>query len=406
MMQASREHPPLVARQPILDRQGRLVAYELLYRGARLEGADSDTAATAQVLIESLGSIGLADLVGSALMFVNFGEALLQHTVLFDVLPPDSIVIEVLESVQPSPQIIAAISALRARGFRIALDDFRYRESLEPLLALADYVKVDVLACTESLETEVAWLRRRGLCLVGEKIETHADLERCEALGFNHFQGYYFCRPKTIDSQPLAANQLVVLKLVAALQNPSIDVKELAEIISRDVALSYQLLKLSNSPLFRRRRAIATMQDATVVLGLDTLRSWATLLLLSRLGAGKPAELLRTALVRAHMCSSAITAGIDRRDGTLFTTGLLSVLDALLDRPMERVVADLALAPEITDALLGDTQGHNGRILSQVQAYEAGEWGRLAQPADWEPIGTAYLKAVASADRVLTQLLA
>ena len=176
-------------------------------------------------------------------------------------------------------------------------------------------------------------------------------------------------------------------------------------IINRDVALSYQLLKLANSPLFRRRRPIAAMQDAMVILGLDSVKKWATLLMLSRFASGKPSELLRTALVRAYMCSSLAANGVSAGDHTFFTTGLLSVLDALLDRPMARVLSDLALVPDVTDALLGDACGPVGRVLRQVQAYEAGDWSQAMASNDSDSLRAAYLEAVSSADRVLAQVL-
>lgn len=396
----------LLARQPIFDRKGQRIAYELLYRGSRIEERrESDSTVTARVLVESIGSIGVADIAGSAPLFVNFGQDLLHDRTLFDLLPPESIVIEVLETVEPSRQLCESIAGLRTRGFRIALDDFAYRPALEPLLALAHYVKIDVLASKDSLEREIGRLAQHGLQIVAEKVETRAEFERCSTLGFDLFQGYYFCRPETLAARPLAANQLAVLDPIAALQDPTNDTKALAHILNRDVALSYQLLKLANSALFKRRRAISTMRDAVVVLGLDGVKKWATLLILSRLGSGKPSELLRTALVRAHMCASLAGNEGSSDDCMYFTSGLLSVLDALLDRPMVRVLSGLALVPDVTDALLGDTRGAVGRVLRQVQAYEAGDWSHAMASSHDNAVGKAYLDALTSADGALAEVL-
>jgi EAL and modified HD-GYP domain-containing signal transduction protein len=360
---------------------------------------------TARVLAESIGSIGLAAIAGSATLFVNFGQDLLQDMMIVDLLPADSIVIEVLESVEPSRQLCDSLAALGARGFQIALDDFVYHASLEPLLNLADYVKVDVLAMRDSLKEQVGRLKPYDVRLLAEKVESRAEFDECVRLGFDLFQGYYFCRPETLDMRPLAANQLVVLELVAALQDPSNDMKALAQIISRDVAVSYQLLKLANSPLIRQRRRIATVQDAMVILGRDSVKKWTTLLMLSRLAAGKPVELLRTALVRAYMCSFLAASGVGADEDACFTSGLLSVLDALLDRPMEQVLADLALVPEVTRALLGDGRVPVGRVLRQVQAYEMGDWSQAMTSVDGVTLRSAYLEAVASADRVLAEVI-
>ncbi|MGC2029911.1 MAG: HDOD domain-containing protein [Steroidobacteraceae bacterium] len=406
-MDMSRPRSGLLARQPIFDRSGQRVAYELLYRGdgPSHERRESDSTVTARVLVESIGSIGVADISGSAPLFVNFGQDLLHDRALFDLLPPESIIIEVLETVEPSQQLCESIARLRTRGFRIALDDFIYRPALEPLLALAHYVKIDVLASKDCLERELAHLARRGLQILAEKVETRAEFERCSLLGFDLFQGYYFCRPETLAARPLLANQMAVLDLITALQDPANDTKELAHIVNRDVALSYQLLRLANSALFKRRRPISTIQDAVVVLGLDGVKKWATLLILSRLGSGKPSELLRTALVRAHMCASLAGNEGSSDDSMYFTSGLLSVLDALLDRPMVRALSGLALIPDVTDALLGDTRGAVGRVLHQVQAYEAGDWSHALPSSHDNAIGKVYLDALTSADGALAEVV-
>jgi EAL and modified HD-GYP domain-containing signal transduction protein len=403
-MDAAVNEMPLVARQPILDRHGHRVAYELLYRGAPQLGPDADTTATARVLAESIGSRGVVEIAGSARLFVNFGQELLENPTIFGVLSPESVVIEVLESVDPSRRLRESILGLRARGFRIALDDFVYQPAFEPLVEMADYVKIDIQVSKDTLERDVQWCRRRQLQLVAEKVETYAQFSRCLALGFDLFQGYYFCRPETLSGKPLAPNHVAVLNLIAALQDPTIGAKATAAIIAHDVALAYQVLRLANSALIRRRREIANMHDAIVVLGHDALRNWATLLMLSRLASNKPSELVRTALVRAHMCSLLAKESDGIADCTHFAAGLLSVLDALLDRPMPDIVRRLGLRAELGTALLGDSRSSVGRVLQHVQAYEAGDWERVIALASDNSLRDVYFDALRSADEVLAAL--
>jgi EAL and modified HD-GYP domain-containing signal transduction protein len=403
-MDEGRDPSTLIARQPILNREGRRAGYELLYRGDRLGECDADTAATARVLVEALGSIGASEISGSSSLFVNFGSALLNETALFSMLSPDDVIIEVLESAEPSSQLLVSIAALKAKGFRVALDDFIYTPKLEPLLDLADFVKIDVLACKDVLEQAVAQLLPRRIPLLAEKVETRVDFERCMALGFELVQGYYFCRPETLNRRPLLVNQAMVLNLVSAIQNPDNEIADLAGVVERDVALAYQILKLANSPMYRRRRSMANVQDAMVVLGYDVVKNWSTLLMLSRLATGKPSELLRIALVRAHMCASTTTAGASR--SSLFTTGLLSILDALLDRPMELIIPELSLDSDVTAALLGNTLSPLGQVLGKVQAFEQGDWNRAVGSPGVDILRAAYLDAVVSADKILSTVLA
>jgi EAL and modified HD-GYP domain-containing signal transduction protein len=393
----------LLARQPILDRKSELFAYEILYRGASIAGLEFDTVSTARVLIDSLVTIGLDHIAGEAPVFVNFGAELLDSSVL-DLLSPERVVIEVLESVRPSPEIVAAVAGLAARGFRIALDDFRWQAELAPLVACADFIKIDVLACRAELEREVEALKTCGATLLAEKVETHDELRRCKALGFDLFQGYYLCRPEILDGRPLAGNQLIALDLLARLQNTHIDMKDLADTVSRDVALTYQLLRLANSPFFRQRRTIAHIQEAIVLLGLDTLRHWASILLLARLGTGKPKQLIRTALVRARMCELLSPSVGGAPPEKLFTVGLLSVLEPLLDRPIAAILTQLPLDVDVGSALSGDSARELGRTLQTVLAVECAEWNRIPRSTPVQALQAAYVEAIKFADESVTAL--
>jgi len=364
----SSPEPPVAARQPIFDRRRRVLAYELLYRGpAQADGS----AATARVLIDALVNFDFGLLGRDVRLFVNMPRAALDWS-LEQTLPPGRLVLEVLEDIEPDAALEAALARQRAAGFAVALDDFDWSDAHERLLAHANYVKLDVLALGERLGEVVARCRRPGLTLIAEKVETQTELERCAALGFDAFQGYVYCRPERVGHGPLPGPSIVLVNLVARLRDPLVTALELAALIRRDATLAYQVLRLANSPLRGVRRQIRSIEDAVVVLGADPIRHWASLLTLARLASGKPRELLEFAAARGAMCVRAGSLlGVDERE-MLYTIGMFSMLDALLDRDMASILGGIALADPVREALLGEGTGILRSILSSVTDFERG----------------------------------
>jgi EAL and modified HD-GYP domain-containing signal transduction protein len=341
--------PMTFARQPILAADGTVFAYELLYRGIRLAAQDAGTTMSARVLCEALGAVGFQNLAGAARVFVNFDQALLE-TNMAGLLPPGQGVVEILETVEPTPQVFKTLTELRRRGIGIAMDDFLFQPNAVPFLPHVDFVKIDVLAAAGQIDSVAHQLEHLHVPLIAEKVETHEQFKSCRELGFTYFQGYFFTRPQELTARRISAS---------------------------DLALVHQILKLANSAAYRRTRAVSSIEDAVILLGQEVIRQWASLLLLSRLGNRKPLELLAVALIRGRMCQAlAVT---DRRfgSGELLTVGLLSVLDALLDRPMDALVAELPLSQSLRDALCGHVSCPMRDILCRVIAYESGNWSGL-----------------------------
>jgi EAL and modified HD-GYP domain-containing signal transduction protein len=383
-----------LARQPILGIDGKLFGYELLYRGSRLESAAAmGTTETARVLCEALGNIGLDRLVGNAHVFVNFDQDLLE-TDFYALLPPGQGVVEILETVEATPRVLKTLEQLRRRGIGIAADDFVFQPNALAFLPLVDYVKVDILLAQDQLASYASRLKGYPVQLLAEKVETHEQAALCRDLGFGLFQGYYFARPESVPAQPLGATQIGVVDLIAELQKPDYEAVELGKKIGADLALAHQILKLANSAAFRRRRAINSIADAVILLGQDVIRQWASVLLLSRLGDNKPSELLVLALMRGRMCE-ALGAAHSADANQLFTAGLLSVLDALLNRPMNELVTELALAQPLGEALCGDDTSSLGHTLQRAIAYERGDWSFMDSLSTREQNDTlqAYVKA-------------
>ncbi len=394
-----------IGRQPIYDRALDVFAYELLYRSGETDRAgelDGD-AATSQVLLNTFTEIGLEHLVGDHLAFINLTRPFIMGENPLP-LPEGRIVLEILEDIVVDAQLVDAVRKLSASGYLIALDDFIYHESLRPLVDLADFIKIDVRQLDRhTVRDHVTQLRPHRARLLAEKVETLEEFEYYRDLGFDYFQGYFFCRPKVIRGHRMPSNRLATMRLLSRLQDPQVQVDELESIISQDVSLSYRLLRYINSPFFGLAHNVGTIHQAVVYLGNRTLKTWITLVALAGID-DKPHELMTIALVRGRMCELLAGSLKLRNKETFFVVGLFSALDALLDAPMEEVVRTLPLSDEVVAALLR-REGLAGEILQDTLAYERGDWdGVKCRRLDPRTVKTAYLDAVTWADRTVHEI--
>ena len=372
-----------VARQPIFDPALDVTAYELLFRGSnsldRALISDNDEA-TSTVVINAFTELGLDTVVGSHRAWVNVSRDFVMQSMAL-ALPSDRVVLELLEDQAVDADLLAALDVLRSGGYQIALDDFIWSEEREPLLSHVDVVKVEVLNRPhEDVAADVERLRPYDVKLLAEKLETREDYERCAALGFELFQGYFFCKPETLSARGVAPNRLAMLQLVAALQDPNIQFADLETLIARDVALSYRLLRYINSAFFGLRREVDSIGRALALLGLENVKRWSTLTIFAGIDE-KPREVIVTGLTRARFCELAGPRHFDEaQPDRLFTLGLFSVIDALMDAPMADVLAKIPFPAEMTDALVKGT-GRKGELLNAAFACERGEFptSQLAQ---------------------------
>jgi EAL and modified HD-GYP domain-containing signal transduction protein len=384
-----------IGRQPIYDRSLEVVAYELLYRDSeenRANISDFD-AASAEMIFNALVEFGLDRLVGPHRAYLN-----LTHNLLVSgkplALPPSKVVLEVLETTVVDDAVVAAVEELGRQGFAIALDDFYFAESWRPLVERAQVVKVDVLDLSEDqIREQVRLLEGYEATLLAEKVETQECFALCRDLGFEYFQGHFFCRPKIIKGSRLPANRLPALRVLATLNNPDATLTELESLIGQDVTLSYRLLRYINSAFFSLANEIESIRHALVLLGDRAVRRWATLISMAT-ASDKPHELMVTAMVRAKMCDLlARGLKVDNAE-PFFTVGLFSVLDALMDAPLEETLAALPLTAEVAAALL-ERKGVLGEVLTCALAYEDADWDGV-NALDLPPaaIQRAYLDAV------------
>ena len=386
-----------LARQPIYDKNLEVYAYELLYRTAPEDHAPGNVGdtATSEVIANTLTEIGLHQLVGEKFAFINFTRNFIvdeDHAPL--PFHDKQIVIEVLEDIPADQDVIKGVQRLRHQGHTIALDDFCYSDSMIPLLEIVDIVKVDVLSINQDqLHSYANTLKNYDVQLLAEKIETEECYQLCRELGFELFQGYHFCRPRLYTQQRLSTNKLLILQLLAEINDPGVSIDKLVDIISRDVSLSYKLLRYINSAFFSLSSKIDSVRHAVVYLGLETVKQIATLLTLSDVDESRH-ELFIIAMTRAKMCESlAETLKLPNKE-SYFLVGLFSVLDGLLDTKMSTILESLSLTHEINSALLTH-ENQLGEILNLTIAYEKGDWERIS-PLDLDPKtkANAYLDAL------------
>jgi EAL and modified HD-GYP domain-containing signal transduction protein len=386
----------LVARQPIYDASMAVTAYELLYRAAsssRSAQISDPGRATLEVIAGSSLEIGLDRLAGGLPVHINFPQELLVEVPGLP-LQAERVVIEVLEDVRATPQVLQGIRTLRARGHRIALDDYSPQGSDPRLLEVADLVKLEI---THPPADELARLARElqasGLELIAENVENRADFERCIGLGFNGFQGNFLHQPETFSARRVPATKLGALRLAASLQNQDYSLDEVERLLSQDVSLSYRVLRCINSSYYNLPRKIDSIRQAIVILGLDTLRQLCGLLCLQGLDE-RPPSLIMQAMTRARMCEQLGKLGGARDAGPFFITGLFSLLNALLGMPTRKVVEELPLTPAVTNALVSGA-GPLGAALQCTRAYERGVWDHAVY-ADLPPhlIRAAYMDAL------------
>jgi len=377
------------ARQPILDVRGKVHGYELLFREGPRAEFNGDGVLATRTMIDNMVLFGLGRLTGNLPVFLNCTEEALTGR-LVHVLPAGMTVLEILETLDPSPALIAACQHLKASGFRLALDDFTWKAGIEPLVEIADYVKVDfVISDARERQEILRRLRGNTVALVAEKVETPEQYLKARDEGFTLMQGYHFCRPVLLKGHKVPANRLVHVEILRLLQDDYLDMRKLAELVKRDTCLTYRLLQLINSPVAAMRQEVKSVQAALLAVGEETFRRIATLAITSELNAGQPMELLRMAFVRGRFCELAsVFCNLDHQEQYLL--GLLSLLPAMLRVPMKDLSPHLPLREEMRRALEGEKIPER-TLLCWLEGHEQGDWAASDMAVDSTGLNTGDL---------------
>jgi c-di-GMP-related signal transduction protein len=397
-----------LARQPIFNPNRIVFGYELLFRSGPENifiHAQPDVACAAAT--DSLFLFGIDRLAQGKRVFVNCTREFFIRDFPF-MLPKESVVLEVLESVVLDDRLVAACRRLKSAGYLLALDDYRDSPNWRPLLAIADFIKVDLLATPEEEQLRLAKeYSRTEIRLLAEKVENYQEFERTRDWGYSYFQGYFFSKPQMLSHHDVPAYKLSYLRILQAANSPAVDMREIADQIKGETSLSYRLLRYLNSPAFFLAAEIRSIPHALMLLGERGVRRWVSLVAVACMGEDKPQELVTLPLIRARFCELlAPSAKMEGSANDLFLLGLLSAIDAILDMKMTDVLKEITIEEEIRNALLGE-KNELRRILDVVLLYERAAWEEMETTAAQaglaaDAVPAIFLESVDWARHVLT----
>ncbi len=401
-----------MARQPIFDAHKEIYAYELLFRGS-IDNIFPDIdgeCATSRLLSNTFFTADIEKITDGKHAFINFTHELLIRGIPL-MFPPEITTVEVLEDVRVDAALLESLTAIASQGYCIALDDFQYTPEMEPLITLCDIIKVDFrLSSPAEILGMVERFRASGIRLLAEKVETDEEFRQALSMGFTYFQGYFFSRPQVMKERDIPTLQVNLLQIMSETGGRDFSVPRLSSLIERDVGVSYKLLRYMNSPYYRRVCEITSIRHAIVMLGETGIKRFLSVIVLAELSQDKPDELLRTSLIRAKLCESLAGRGTFRPNPSeLFTTGLFSLIDAILDDHMPSIMQKLPLSPNIKRTLLGRATPLSA-YLELAVSYERGCWEeatRYAIRLDIPPghLPALYLDALEWADGLFREEL-
>ena len=364
-----------VGRQPIYDRDLDTYAYELMSCSSRSSKQqpqiDADKA-TSQVIINAFLEIGIDKLVNKHIAFIKLAERFLRTDEDLP-LPTDKVILKIPGYINVDDEVIAGAIRLKEAGFKLAIDNYLIHKALQPLAQMAYMIDLNIETLDQAtLKKHINTLKKSHPILLADHVKTHDEYEFCRDLGIDYFQGYFLSRPKVISGESLATNQMSIMNLLATLHNSKTDVETIDDVISKDVSLSYRILKLMNSAFFSRASKIESIHHAIVMLGRKQLCTWASMMALTGMD-DKPRGQVEIAMIRAKTCELlANKAKLEPLD-SYFTVGMFSALDLLMDRSLEELITPLPLADNITAALL-NREAELGEALNCALAQESSDW--------------------------------
>ena len=381
-----------VARQPIVDTRQAVVAYELLFRASRdavRAEIEDPSRASGRVIVDTFSTFGARAVLGPHLGFLNITREMLLSDLL-EAVPREQVVLEILEDIPGDRAVLGRCRELRRRGYRLALDDYVGEKEREVFFDLVDFVKVETRGLDEkALKRIVRRLKRRGVKLLAEKVETEEEFAAYRDLGFQYFQGYYFAHPTTLETSRTDPGRAAIMRILAKLARDA-EIEELEEAFKQHPDLSVNLLRIVNSAALALPHKIGSVAQAVTYLGRRHLRRWLTLLLyVGGDTAGFHSPLIQTAALRGRILELLLRSKGDRPaedprrqepggiEERAFLTGMLSLCEALMRRPVSEVVAELNVEDDIAEALL-ERRGVLGELLALVERLEAEDFDGVA----------------------------
>jgi Predicted signal transduction protein containing EAL and modified HD-GYP domains len=390
-----------VARQAIFNINKEVIAYELLFRNSNINKfiAIENSNPTLNVIRNSFSVIGFDKVTEGKRAFINFDGELIKLG-LIEAFPKDCIAIEVLETVNPDSTIIECCRRLKEKGYIIALDDFEYNKEFDELIKYVDIIKVDFLLTKGKERKEIMYrIKNKNIKFLAEKVETEEDYKEAVGYGYSYFQGYFFCKPVIISGKDISGYKLTYMNLINELDKSDVNIKNIESLIKNDVSLSYKLLKAVNSAHYSFKRKITSIGDAIMIIGIKELKKWIFIITLKNMGEGSVEELVKLSLLRAsfgELLSLKIQFKISSFD--VFLAGMFSLIDALMNMPIEKILSELPVSKDVKEALL-EKDNMISELLKLIIKYENGDWEAVNELAkkfglDEEFVSYCYLEAV------------
>lgn len=390
-----------VARQAIFNTNKEVIAYELLFRNNNINRFISieNSNPTLNVIRNSFSVIGFDKVTEGKRAFINFDEELIKLGFI-EAFPKECIAIEVLETVNPDNRVIECCKRLKEKGYIIALDDFQYNKKFDELIEYADIIKVDFLLTKGRERKEIMnRIKNKNIKFLAEKVETEEDYKEAVGYGYSYFQGYFFCKPVIISGKDISGYKLTYINLINELEKDDINIENIENLIKSDVSLSYKLLKAVNSAQYSFKREITSIREAIMIIGTQELKKWIFIITLQNIAEGSVDELVKLSLIRAsfgELLSKKIQTKVSSFD--VFLTGMFSLMDALMNMPIEKILSELPVSEYVKEALL-EKDNIVAELLKLVISYENGDWETVNELVeefrlDEEFVSHCYLEAV------------
>ncbi|MCF2922708.1 HDOD domain-containing protein [Pseudoalteromonas sp. APAL1] len=396
----------LMARQSILNANYEIYGFEFLYRGSRYDVSKSNDAmgATSELLSNLFTAIQNNEKTNNLPAFINIDSSLIESPSFFPSFS-DNIILEILEDVVASPQIIARIRNLKQRGFKFALDDFIFEPDRFKFLPYVDIVKIDISAIPfENIKKSLPILQPYSLILLAEKVETEKEFEECLKLGFDLFQGYFFDKPELVKGVEVSPSKQVALNLITELLREDITINEISTLISCDPRLVIKMLLLVNSSYFSFSRKIENLREAIVMLGIKAVQQWVSLLLLAS-ESKSPLEIFRVLLSRAKALEAFAEIRAIKNKDDYFYLGLFSGLHALIGTDLETLLEKINLNKELKAALKGEENSIGNKLLI-IKAIERFDFNLdKFNSKDVELLMQTYWQGIEWADELMDKLI-
>lgn len=385
-----------LARQPIFDKKNKIIAYELLFRTGMLNkynSVDGDNA-TIEVIKNTLFNFGIEKIAKNKKVFINFTENILKSNIL-DLLSPEYVVVEILEDIEPTLEIINICKKLKEIKYTIALDDFVFHNKYKSLMEFVDIIKVDFrITKGEERKEVIKKIKNKNIKFLAEKVETIEEFNDAVKYGYSYFQGYYLSKPVVISGKKIPENKIIHMRLLEELNSKDFSLEKVEELIKKDISLSYKLLRIVNSAEFGLKHKVTSIKQALSYTGEIQVKKWLYLVSIKAIGDDRPDFIIFESLARAKFSELIFLKTRFRKDSfNAYLIGMLSLVDVILEKPIDEILEEILVDEEVKSALIGEKNNKYGFLLSLILNYEEGKIDKIFELMEYFDISTDELRS-------------